>query len=87
MAIPFALPSEDETETQGQQLEQLMLDLYGALQQVLRSRSFQHPSRNRKSYFKFLISGKLSYTSYTNIKNYFNFFLRGIKKNSENDDW
>lgn len=48
MAIPFALPSEDEADTQGQQLEQLMLDLYGALQQVLRSRSFQHPSRNHR---------------------------------------
>ncbi|XP_011302212.1 uncharacterized protein [Fopius arisanus] len=48
MAIPFALPSEDEAETQGQQLEQLMLDLYAALQQVLRSRSVQHPSRNHR---------------------------------------
>ncbi|KAK0075773.1 hypothetical protein PV325_006397 [Microctonus aethiopoides] len=46
MAIPFALPSEDEAEAQSQQLEQLMLDLYAALQQVLRSRSAQHPSRN-----------------------------------------
>lgn len=48
MAIPFALPSEDEAETQSQQLEQLMLDLYTALQQVLRTRNSQHPSRNRK---------------------------------------
>lgn len=48
MAIPFHLPSEDEAETQSQQLEQLMLDLYAALQQVLRSRSAQHPSRNRE---------------------------------------
>lgn len=48
MAIPFALPSEDEAEAQSQQLEQLMLDLYAALQQVLRSRSAQHPSRNRE---------------------------------------
>ncbi|XP_076676746.1 uncharacterized protein LOC143373402 isoform X1 [Andrena cerasifolii] len=49
MAIPFALPSEDESEIQGQQLEQLMLDLYAALQQVLRSRNAQqHPSRNHR---------------------------------------
>ncbi|XP_033214430.1 uncharacterized protein LOC117171327 [Belonocnema kinseyi] len=48
MAIPFALPSEDEAEAQGQQLEQLMLDLYAALQQVLRNRSLQHPSRNHR---------------------------------------
>ncbi|KAK0169029.1 hypothetical protein PV327_002778 [Microctonus hyperodae] len=48
MAIPFALPSEDEAEAQSQQLEQLMLDLYAALQQVLRSRSAQHPSRNHR---------------------------------------
>ena len=48
MARPFALPSEDEAEAQEQQLEQLMLDLYAALQQVLRSRSAQHASRNRE---------------------------------------
>ncbi|CAK9819134.1 hypothetical protein ANTPLA_LOCUS10084 [Anthophora plagiata] len=48
MAIPFALPSDDEAEAQGQQLEQLMLDLYAALQQVLRSRTAQHPSRNHR---------------------------------------
>ncbi|XP_057323527.1 uncharacterized protein LOC130666499 [Microplitis mediator] len=48
MAIPFNLPSEDEAEAQSQQLEQLMLDLYAALQQVLRSRSAQHPSRNHR---------------------------------------
>ncbi|XP_012277082.1 uncharacterized protein LOC105697922 [Orussus abietinus] len=48
MAIPFALPSEDEAEAQGQQLEQLMLDLYAALQQVLRIRNAQHPSRNHR---------------------------------------
>lgn len=48
MAIPFVLPSNDEAEAQGQQLEQLMLDLYAALQQVLRSRNAQHPSRNRE---------------------------------------
>ncbi|XP_034171762.1 uncharacterized protein LOC117600435 isoform X1 [Osmia lignaria lignaria] len=48
MAIPFALPSDDEAEAQGQQLEQLMLDLYAALQQVLRSRTVQHPSRNHR---------------------------------------
>ncbi|XP_012338864.1 uncharacterized protein LOC100864062 [Apis florea] len=49
MAIPFALPSDDEAETQTQQLEQLMLDLYAALQQVLRSRTAQHPSsRNHR---------------------------------------
>ncbi|KAG8040648.1 hypothetical protein G9C98_002644, partial [Cotesia typhae] len=48
MAIPFNLPSEDEADAQSQQLEQLMLDLYAALQQVLRSRSAQHPSRNHR---------------------------------------
>ncbi|XP_066591542.1 uncharacterized protein [Prorops nasuta] len=48
MAIPFALPSEDETDTQTQQLEQLMLDLYAALQQVLRSRTSQYSSRNHR---------------------------------------
>ena len=48
MAIPFALPSEEEPEDQTQQLEQLMLDLYAALQQVLRARNAQHPSRNRE---------------------------------------
>ncbi|XP_043281854.1 uncharacterized protein [Venturia canescens] len=47
MARPFALPSEDEAEVQEQQLEQLMLDLYAALQQVLRRRT-QHPSRNHR---------------------------------------
>lgn len=61
MAIPFALPSEDESEIQGQQLEQLMLDLYAALQQVLRSRNAQqHPSRNRELYdFLWLLLGCL----------------------------
>ncbi|KAH0540687.1 uncharacterized protein LOC123258793 [Cotesia glomerata] len=48
MAIPFNLPSEDEADAQSQQLEQLMLDLYAALQQVLRSRSAQYPSRNHR---------------------------------------
>ncbi|XP_017884183.1 uncharacterized protein LOC108627444 [Ceratina calcarata] len=49
MAIPFALPTEDDAEAQGQQLEQLMLDLYAALQQVLRTRTSQHPSsRNHR---------------------------------------
>ncbi|XP_015609297.1 uncharacterized protein LOC107274563 [Cephus cinctus] len=48
MARPFTLPSEDEAEEQGQQLEQLMLDLYAALQQVLRSRRAEHPSRNHR---------------------------------------
>ncbi|KAG7206936.1 hypothetical protein KM043_000828 [Ampulex compressa] len=48
MAIPFALPSEDEAEAQGELLEQLMLDLYTVLQQVLRSRNVQHPSRNHR---------------------------------------
>ncbi|KZC07646.1 PREDICTED: uncharacterized protein LOC107185899 [Dufourea novaeangliae] len=48
MAIPFSLPSDDDAEAQGQQLEQLMLDLYAALQQVLRSRTAQHPSRNHR---------------------------------------
>lgn len=49
MAIPFALPSDEEAEDQSQQqLEQLMLDLYAALQQVLRARNAQHPPRNRK---------------------------------------
>ncbi|XP_076236693.1 uncharacterized protein LOC143180684 [Calliopsis andreniformis] len=49
MAIPFRRPSDNEAEVQGQQLEQLMLDLYAALQQVLRSRNAQqHPSRNHR---------------------------------------
>lgn len=48
MAIPFLLPSDDEAEVQGQELEQLMLALYAALQQVLRNRNDQHPSRNRE---------------------------------------
>ncbi|XP_043600432.1 uncharacterized protein LOC122575485 isoform X1 [Bombus pyrosoma] len=48
MAIPFLLPSEDEAEVQGQELEQLMLALYAALQQVLRNRNDQHPSRNHR---------------------------------------
>uniref|UniRef100_A0ABD2VZB2 Uncharacterized protein n=1 Tax=Trichogramma kaykai TaxID=54128 RepID=A0ABD2VZB2_9HYME len=48
MAIPFALPSEEESDDQSQQqLEQLMLELYSALQQVLRARNAQHPSRNQ----------------------------------------
>jgi hypothetical protein len=51
MAIPFALPSDEEAEDQSQQLEQLMLDLYAALQQVLRARNAQHPSRNREYSF------------------------------------
>ncbi|CAD1479306.1 unnamed protein product [Heterotrigona itama] len=49
MAIPFVMPSDDEAGDQGQRLEQLMLDLYAALQQVLRSRAAQHASRNRES--------------------------------------
>lgn len=44
MAIPFV--PENEQEAQGQQLEQLMLALYMALQQVLRSRSARYSSRN-----------------------------------------
>ena len=49
MAIPFALPSDEEPDDERQQqLEQLMLDLYAALQQVLRVRNAQHQSRNRK---------------------------------------
>ncbi|XP_014237067.1 uncharacterized protein LOC106659176 [Trichogramma pretiosum] len=49
MAIPFALPSEEESDDQSQQqLEQLMLELYSALQQVLRARNAQHPSRNHR---------------------------------------
>ncbi|XP_033352242.1 uncharacterized protein LOC117234805 [Bombus vosnesenskii] len=48
MAIPFILPSDDEAEVQGQDLEQLMLALYAALQQVLRNRNDQHPSRNHR---------------------------------------
>ncbi|XP_003424554.1 uncharacterized protein LOC100680206 [Nasonia vitripennis] len=49
MAIPFALPSDEDAEDQSQQqLEQLMLDLYAALQQVLRARNSQHPSRNHR---------------------------------------
>lgn len=54
MAIPFALPSDDEAETQTQQLEQLMLDLYAALQQVLRSRTAQHPSSRNREFNEFL---------------------------------
>lgn len=55
MAIPFALPSDEDAEDQSQQqLEQLMLDLYAALQQVLRARNSQHPSRNREYYFFFI---------------------------------
>ena len=51
MAIPFVMPSEDEAgDQQGQRLEQLMLELYTALQQVLRSRAAQHASRNRESH-------------------------------------
>ncbi|KAK9303556.1 hypothetical protein QLX08_004782 [Tetragonisca angustula] len=48
MAIPFVMPSDDEAGDQGQRLEQLMLDLYAALQQVLRSRAAQHASRNHR---------------------------------------
>ncbi|XP_076619630.1 uncharacterized protein LOC143341014 isoform X1 [Colletes latitarsis] len=48
MAIPFSLPTDNDAEAQSQQLEQLMLDLYAVLQQVLRSRTVQHPSRNHR---------------------------------------
>ncbi|KAK1131560.1 hypothetical protein K0M31_017846 [Melipona bicolor] len=48
MAIPFVMPSDDDAGEQGQRLEQLMLDLYAALQQVLRSRAAQHASRNQR---------------------------------------
>ncbi|KAK2582328.1 hypothetical protein KPH14_004665 [Odynerus spinipes] len=48
MAVPFVMPAEERQEAQGQQLEQLMLALYMALQQVLRSRSARHSSRNHQ---------------------------------------
>ncbi|XP_053972774.1 uncharacterized protein LOC128887947 [Hylaeus anthracinus] len=48
MAIPFSLPTDNDAEVRGEQLEQLMLDLYAALQQVLRSRTVHHPSRNHR---------------------------------------
>ncbi|XP_043674671.1 uncharacterized protein LOC122632196 isoform X4 [Vespula pensylvanica] len=45
MAIPFMQPTEEDQELSNQQL-QIMMALYMALQQVLRSRSFRHSSRN-----------------------------------------
>ncbi|XP_035720824.1 uncharacterized protein LOC118441041 isoform X1 [Vespa mandarinia] len=47
MAIPFVQPTEEDQELSNQQL-QIMMALYMALQQVLRSRSFRHSSRNHQ---------------------------------------
>ncbi|XP_046746367.1 uncharacterized protein LOC124411326 [Diprion similis] len=48
MAIPFALPSEDEAEAQERRLQGLLLDVYGILQQVIRMRSYQNPGQNHR---------------------------------------
>ncbi|XP_048513902.1 uncharacterized protein LOC105691074 [Athalia rosae] len=48
MAIPFALPTEDEAEAQERRLQGLLLDVYGILQQVIRMRSYQNPSQNHR---------------------------------------
>lgn len=54
MAIPFTRPSEEEADSQSQeQLEQLMLDLYSVLQQVIRARNAQYQTRNRKYFLLF----------------------------------
>ncbi|XP_011139414.1 uncharacterized protein LOC105183169 [Harpegnathos saltator] len=46
MAIPFALPTDGEADSQQMTL---MLDLYAALHRVIRSRNAQHPSRNHRA--------------------------------------
>lgn len=52
MAIPFALPTEDEAEAQERRLHGLLLDVYGILQQVIRTRSYQqNPGQNRELIF------------------------------------
>ncbi|XP_046426399.1 uncharacterized protein [Neodiprion pinetum] len=48
MAVPFALPSEDEAEAQERRLQGLLLDVYGILQQVIRARSYQNPGQNHR---------------------------------------
>lgn len=53
MAVPYVQPDEDGQEAaQGQQLEQLMLALYMALQQVLRSRSARHRNREFTAFLR-----------------------------------
>lgn len=66
MAIPFVQPTEEDQELSNQQL-QIMMALYMALQQVLRSRSFRHSSRNREFYaFQRLIQYWRIYYNYLN---------------------
>uniref|UniRef100_A0A6V7JYD0 Uncharacterized protein n=1 Tax=Bracon brevicornis TaxID=1563983 RepID=A0A6V7JYD0_9HYME len=74
MAIPFALPTEDENEIQSQQLEQLMLELYAALQQVLRTRNSQHPSRNRE-YFTVLVQIMMVLLSFRLVRAMIRYFF------------
>ncbi|KAL2713720.1 uncharacterized protein V1478_016277, partial [Vespula squamosa] len=68
MAIPFVQPTEEDQELSNQQL-QIMMALYMALQQVLRSRSFRHSSRNRKTMAPSLLESATTAIYYTTQRN------------------
>ncbi|XP_043674670.1 uncharacterized protein LOC122632196 isoform X3 [Vespula pensylvanica] len=68
MAIPFMQPTEEDQELSNQQL-QIMMALYMALQQVLRSRSFRHSSRNRKTMAPSLLESATTAIYYTTQRN------------------
>lgn len=55
MAIPFALPTEDEAEAQERRLHGLLLDVYSILQQVIRARGYQTSSQNREFLFTHIL--------------------------------